>query len=67
MVPLFRILQIEGFFCDDCYKIYIYINKVVIFVCLFVCPIITHFTPGPNFDWGTRVNHGNVLSFVFRF
>ena len=42
-------------------------DKVVIFVCMFVCPIITHYTPRLNFDWGTRVNHGNDLRFVLRF
>jgi len=45
----------------------IYIYKVVISVCLFVCPIITH-EPldrfASKFNWGTRENHGNALSSV---
>ena len=44
---------------------YLYINKVVISVCLFLCSTITHVAS--NFDWGTRENHGNVLSLVLRF
>ena len=41
------------------------VNKVVIYVCLFVWPIISQ---GPlnrfvsNFNWGTLYNQGNVLS-----
>ena len=40
------------------------------FVCLFVCLIITHEPLDQfvsNFDWGTRENHGNVLNLVLRF
>jgi len=43
----------------------IYKYKVVISVCLFVCPIIAHEPFArfvSNFDWGTREIHGNVLS-----
>ena len=44
------------------------IYKVVIFVCLIVCLIITQ-EPldrfASNFDWGTRKTHGNVLGFEF--
>ena len=47
-------------------SILFYLYKVVISVCLFVCPIIT-LEPldrfGSNFDWGTRETNGNVLSF----
>ena len=46
-----------------------FISKVVIFVFLFVCSIITHEPLDrfvSNFDWGTRENHGNVLSLVLR-
>ena len=47
---------------------FIYIYQIVVSVCLFVCPIITHqpwdrFTS--NFDRGTLWNHGNVFSLVF--
>ena len=38
----------------------IYINIVVISVCLFACPIITD----EPFGWGTRENQGNFLSLV---
>ena len=45
------------------------IFKVVISV-LFVCPITTQ-EPldrfSLNFDWGTRKNHRNVLSWILRF
>ena len=47
--------------------IIIFMYKVVISVCLFVCPIITHEPVdrfASNFDWGTRENHDNVLSLV---
>ena len=41
--------------------------KVVISVCLFLCPIIT-LEPldrfASNLDWGTRKNHTNVLTLV---
>ena len=44
----------------------IYVYKVI-FDCLFECPIISQ-QPlvrfASNFDWGTRENHGNVLSLV---
>ena len=36
---------------------------------LFVCPIITHEPLNrfvSNLDWGTRENHGNVLSLVIQ-
>ena len=45
----------------------IYIYKVVISVCLFVCPIRTsepHWLTQLNFDWWTRQNQRNVLSLV---
>jgi len=45
----------------------IYIYKVVISGCLFVCPIINQETPDSfdsNFDWGTRESNGKVLSLV---
>ena len=44
--------------------IYLYLYKVVISVCLFVCPIITE---EPLDRWGTRETQGNVLSLVLRF
>jgi len=47
---------------------YVYIFKVLISVCLFVCPIITLeplYWYVSNFDWGTRENHRNVLSLDF--
>ena len=46
--------------------LYQYIYKVLISV----CPIITHESLNQfasNFDWGTRENHGNILSLVLRF
>ena len=49
---------------------YIYKNKVVIYVCQFVCPIITQ-EPlnvfASNFYKGTRESNGNVLCMVLRF
>ena len=51
-------------------QIHIYIYKVVISVCLFVCSIITQ-EPlnrfASNFDWVTWESHRNVLSLVLRF
>ena len=47
---------------------YVYIFKVLISVCLFVCPIITLeplYWYVSNFDWGSRENHRNVLSLDF--
>jgi len=46
------------------YIIYIYKVVISVFVCLFVCPIITE-EPlnrfASNFNWRTRENHWNVL------
>ena len=48
----------------------IYMYKGVIFVCLFVCLIITQKPLDLfvlNFVWGARENHGSVLSLILRF
>ena len=46
------------------------VDNLYLSVCLFVFLIIIH-KPldwfASNFDWGTRENHGNVLSMVLRF
>ena len=51
-------------------KPFAYIHKVIISVCLFVCPYIMQ-EPldrnASNFDWGPRENHENFLSLVLRF
>ena len=48
---------------DEVELLGIYMYKVVISVCLFVCPIINQ-EPldrfASNFDWGTRESHENV-------
>ena len=46
------------------YIIYIYKVVISVFVCLFVCPIITEEPLNrfdSNFNWRTRENHWNVL------
>ena len=49
----------------------IYINKVVISVCLFVCLSDHNSEPmeqfASNFDWETRETYGNVISLAVRF
>ena len=48
----------------------IYIYKVVIGVCLFVCQIITQKLLNrfaSSFDLGPQANHGNVLNLILRF
>ena len=48
----------------------LYISKVVISICLIVCPIITpksYNRFASNFDLGLWENHGNVHSLVLRF
>ena len=43
--------------------------EVEMYVCMFVCPIISH-EPlngfASNFDWRTRENHGNVPSLLLK-
>ena len=55
-------LEIKEYFVRTAQNWGIFLNKVVISVCLFVCPILTH-EPldwfDSEFDCGTRENYGN--------
>ena len=65
----FKVSQYLNISSNEC-SLFTSIYKVVIYLCLFVCPIITHeplYQFVSSFDWGTKENHGNVLRLVLRF